>query len=66
MFDFSENDTRRKKYTVQRALQIGKSASLILSFNRTGLMLKAVFKKILNSQYVSENDKNLLNQFKIF
>ena len=66
MFDFSENDTRRKKYTVQRALEIGKSASLVLSFNRTGLILKAVFKKILNSQYVSENDKNLLNQFKIF
>jgi glycosyltransferase involved in cell wall biosynthesis len=62
MFDFSDNNTKCKKFIVDRALEISTDRKLQIYCEKTALLIKAVLKKMCECEYISEEDKNKLKE----
>ena len=62
MFDFSDNNTKCKKFIVNRALEISTDRKLQIYCEKTALLIKAVLKKMCECEYISEEDKNKLKK----
>ena len=60
VFDFTGNKFEEKKYVIGKAKEIRYEEYYSLKSERNVLFFKAVFKKIMNCEYISEKNKNYL------
>ena len=60
VFDFTGNKFEEKKYVLGKAKEIRYEEYYSLNSEKNILFFKAVFKKIMNCEYISEKDKNYL------
>jgi len=60
IFDFTGSKFEDKKYVLGKAKEIRYEEYYSLKSEKNVLFLKAVFKKIMNCEYISEKDKNKL------
>ena len=62
MFDFSKNDFETKKYIVDKALEIKKYDFFTIKNEKNSKYLKNVLKKIIESKFITNEDKNKIKQ----
>ena len=62
MFDFSDNNTKCKKFIVDRAIEIAHDDKFQINSQKTLLLIMAVMKKIYECEYISKEDKNKLKE----
>ena len=62
MFDFSDNNTKSKKFIVDRAVEIRLDKKYSKKVEKTVLLMKAVMKKMYDCEYIIKEDKDKLKK----
>ena len=62
MFDFSDNNTKSKKFIVDRAVEIRLDKKYSKKVEKTVLLMKAVMKKMYDCEYITKEDKDKLKK----
>ena len=62
MFDFSDNNTKSKKFIVDRGIEMGLNKKFSIKVEKTVLLMKAVIKKIYDCKYIIKEDKDKLKK----